>query len=214
MAKSVSQRVHDAFAGDSIADLKGYEDKVLASWKDVSSSLSRSVVLILTVIVIFELLAYQNSSRVFTIGSISFADTSTVQMFLPTIVAYSIYDGCRLTLRWMDLQAAYIVIAEKCLPTISDNDIDLLIAPTLPTFWAVGKRLSVQNCDRGEKFALLVNMSLASMSVIILPVGFEVQAYYHLFAKFGGSDVLLWANAGTTSVFLLSAVTYMVLRGD
>jgi hypothetical protein len=214
VAKSVRQRIWDSFEGDLNLNYKLYEERVFSSWKDVSSSLSKSVFLILGLIALFELLTYQNTSHDLTIGSFSFANSSMVQVFLPTIVAYAIYDGCRLTLRWMDLQAAYLAISERDSAAISDNDLDLLIAPVLPAFWAVGKRLSAQNADRGEKFILPMTISLASVTMIIAPLGFEFQAYYHLYNKFGAHNFLLWINVGITALFLVFAVTYMILRAD
>jgi hypothetical protein len=214
MTKSVRQRIWDSFEGGLNSDYKLYEERVFSSWKDVSSSLNKSVFLILGLIALFELLTYQNSSHDLAIGSFSFANSSMVQVFLPTIVAYAIYDGCRLTLRWMDLQAAYLAISERDSAAISDNDLDLLIAPVLPAFWAVGKRLSAQNADRGEKFILPMTILLAWVTMIVAPLGFEFQAYYHLYNKFGPHNILLWINAGITTLFLFTAVTYITLRED
>ena len=214
MAKSVRQRIWDSYEVGLNSDYKLYEERVFSSWKDVSSSLSKSVFLILGLIALFELLTYQNSSHDLTISSFSIANSSMVQVFLPTIVAYAIYDGCRLTLRWMDLQAAYLAISETNSSAISDNDLDLLIAPVLPAFWAVGKRLSAQNADRGEKFILPMTILLALVTMIVVPLGFEFQAYYHLYNKFGPHNILLWVNAGITALFLFSAATYMILRAD
>jgi len=213
MAKSVHQRIWDSFPDNPDVDPKVYGERIFSSWKDVSSSLSRSVVLILGLIALFELLAYQNSSHDFTIGPLSFTNTSTVQVFLPTIIAYVIYDGCHLTIRWMDLQAAYAAIIEKSYPAISENDLDLLVAPVLPAFWAVGRRLSAQNSDRAERFILPVKVSLAAITAIVLS-GFEIQAYCHLFDRFGLRDILLWANTGVTILFLSCTIIYVALSSD
>jgi hypothetical protein len=155
MAKPISQRVHDSFSSSSSADLRRYEDKIFSSWQEVSRSLSRSVLLIFTLITVFELLAYQTASHGFTIGPLSFARTSTIQIFLPAVVSYLIYDGSRLTLRRMDLQTVYVATIRIYASAISQNDLDILVAPWLPSFWAIGKRASARNVDRGREVCYL-----------------------------------------------------------
>lgn len=80
-------------------EAKEYSDKVYAAWKDISVSLSRSALLIFLLIAVFELLVYQTTSTVISIGTLTFVNSSTVQIVLPAVIAFFIYDGYRLSAR-------------------------------------------------------------------------------------------------------------------
>ena len=105
MGKSVKQRVLDSFQGTgSTEQAKEYSQNVYAAWKDISASLSRSALLIFLLMAVFELLAYQHTSTVISIGTFTLVNAPIVQIVLPTIIAFVIYDGFRLSARWLRLE--------------------------------------------------------------------------------------------------------------
>jgi TRAP-type C4-dicarboxylate transport system permease large subunit len=134
MDKSVRNRVLDSFQDDKGADeAREYSDKVYAAWKDISTSLSRSALLIFLLIAVFELLVYQTTTTVISIGTLTFANSSTVQIVLPAVVAFFIYDGYRLSARWLRLERAYATLTEIYSRKQRANALDLLIEPNLPS---------------------------------------------------------------------------------
>lgn len=108
MGKTIGKRVSDSFADEgSAAQAKEYSEKVYTTWKDISATLSRNTILIFLLAAIFELLTYQRSSATILIGGFAFANAPIVQFALPAIVAFMLYDGYRLTTRWLDVETAY-----------------------------------------------------------------------------------------------------------
>jgi hypothetical protein len=218
MGKSISERIHDSFisdatvTGEDVSDstigAKEYAEKLLSAWKDISTVLRKSVILIFLLMAVFELLAYQSSSKGFTIGSFSFANSSVVLIFLPTVIGYMIFDSYLNTKQWLDLERAYRALTRLSAPEVSDNDLDLLLRPPLPPLWTVGSAFSPANATMAENFIYHVVALSRTVALLILPLAFEVQAYYHLFNKYGYANVLIWLNAAVT---LTLAVCYGII---
>jgi hypothetical protein len=211
MAKSITERINEAFADDgSDAALKEYGERVFESWKDVSSSLRKSATLTFILIALFELLIYQNS-HTFTIGSFSFANASVIQIALPAVIAYVLFDGYLLSARWEDLQTAYSAITEKRSPKAYANDLELFVRPSLPAFWAIAQTGNSENRTRGDAFIRQVSIVLLAGTVILVPLVFEIQAYYHLFSKYSYSNILLWVSAAITALIAGCTAVYLQL---
>ncbi len=209
MAKTIGDRISDSFVGDnSVPEAKDYADKVYAAWKDVSASLSRNAVLIFVLIAVFELLAYQKESTVFTVGSFTFTNTPIILVALPAIVAIIMLDGWRLTTRWVDLQYAFQELVKRCAPKLSENDLDILIRPALPAYWSIGIAGSERSGQPSEKFIRSVSGILAVTMTIVTPLAFEAQAYYRLFGKFGYQNILLWFSVSITTILMTCAFVY------
>jgi hypothetical protein len=212
MSKNLTQRVLDSFPdGKSTPEAKEYSDKVYQAWKDISASLSRSALLVFLLIAIFELLVYQRSSASVSIGTFTFYNAPTVQTALPTVVAFVLYDGYRLSARWLDLQWAYLVPTRMLTPLQSDNGLDLLTRPGLPSLWGIGKSLSPEIADFSDTFRFNVNRIVTYVMMVIVPIAFECQAYYRLFQKFGYSNTFLWIGLVITVLLYISTALYVLL---
>jgi hypothetical protein len=209
MDKWVRQRVVDSFQGDgSTAQAKEYSEKVYAAWKDISASLSRTAVLIFLLMAVFELLVYQHTVTDISIGTIILGNAPIVQIVLPTIVAFLIYDGCRLSVRWLDLQIAYTELTRILAPMQRGNALDLLIKPNLPSLWPLG-RFYVGN--PADKFMRIVTLGIAFTVIFVAPIAFECQAYYRLIQKFGYYNIFLWINLVITALIGFSMAVYVWL---
>lgn len=210
MGKTIDSRIADSFVGDeSASEAKEYADKVYAAWKDVSSSLSRNAALVFILIAVFELLAYQKESIALTVGIFTFTNVPVVQIVLPVIVALVVYDGYRLTARWVDLQYAYQDLVEKYAPKLSENELDILIRPSLPAFWGIGISSSYKSGQFAEKFINVTNGIVALAAAFALPLGFAAQAYYQLFGKFGYQNILLWLSVAITTMLTAFSLIYI-----
>lgn len=213
MFKFVSQQISQTFQDDGSKDqAKEYSEKVYAAWKDVSASLSRSAILIFLLMAFFELLIYQHTSTVISIGTFTLVDAPIVQIVLPTIVAFVIYDGFRLSSRWLNLQFAYVLLTEIYAPRQRDNGLDILIKPSLPSFWAIGSSGSNFTGTPADRFMRRVNSIVSYTTLLVVPVAFECQAFYRLIQKFGYYNILLWINLVVTALLLVCTGLYVLLE--
>jgi hypothetical protein len=210
MSKSVRQRVLDSFQGDgSAAQAKEYSENVYAAWKDISASLSRTVILSFLLMAVFELIVYQHAGTVISIGTVTLGNAPIVQIVLPAIVAFLIFDSCRLTVRWLDLQNAYMELTRISAPIQRDNALDLLITPNLPSMWTIG--VIYMGRRPADRFMNFVTWCISFTIIFITPVAFECQAYYRLIQKFGYHNILLWISLVITALIGFSTAIYVRL---
>lgn len=215
MAKSIDQRIKDAFPKEKTADAEKFADKILDAWKNVSTALGKIAILFFVLVGIFELLVSGKPSASFTVGSFTFANTSVVRISIPAIVSYLIFDGYQLVSRWTALESAYIAIIKICAPSAGDNDLDLLIKPSLPSVWGIGYAESEEIATRSSAVLYRVKIPLALVALTLLPLAFEVQAYYILFYQYGYRNVFLWISAVFSAAIVISLVIWLALgAGD
>ncbi|MGD0928000.1 MAG: hypothetical protein ABR926_22695 [Streptosporangiaceae bacterium] len=195
---------------DLLGDVKDYTEKLLSTWKDVSASINREATLTLLLIAVFELLAYQSTVREFTIGPFSLGNATIVQIGLPFIVAYLVYDVLLLTQRLGDMEYAYDAISAKFASRIHVNALDSLIKPSLPTFWTPSNPLPSDISRRVDRLREITGGFFSLITFVLLPIAFEAQAFYHLYQKFGYHDPLLWISAVITSALLSCSVLLLI----
>ncbi len=213
MGKSIKQRIKDSFKGDEAAvQAKDYRDTVYAAWKDISSSLSRYTLLIVLLMALFELLTSERTSTSISIGSFTLANSPIVQIVLPTIIAYEVYQSYTLTGRWIDLEDAYIELTKICADAQNENELDELIRPFLPVLWGIGARPTASVARPIDSFNEDLGFTLFLFAGIIVPIAFECLAYYQLFHRFNFRNALLWISLIITTAFLISAGIYLYLR--
>jgi hypothetical protein len=214
MGKSLERRVSDSFQGHRSADeAKEYSKEVHAAWKAVTASLTRSALLIFLLMAIFELLVYQRPSAVISIGSFTLTNAPIVQIVLPAVIAFIIYDGYRLTVHWLRLQWVYRALTKIFAPKQSDNDFDVLIAPSLPSVWGIGAvSWSHKVATRSDRFIFDVNFIVSPTLMIAVPIAFDCQAYYRLIQEFGYHNVLLWVSIVITVLLGVCTAVYVWLE--
>ena len=161
---------------------------------------------------VFELLVYQSTSSAISIGAFTLVNAPIVQIVLPTIIAFIIYDGFRLSTRWLRLEWAYKELMKIYAPTQRDNALDLLIEPNLPSLWGIGSFGSGGGWTTADKFMHKVNIIVSFTMMFIVPVAFECQAYYRLIQKFGYHNTLLWIGAVITTLFGVCTAWYVWLQ--
>jgi hypothetical protein len=214
MGKSLERRVLDSFQGDqSAVEAKEYSEKVYAAWRDVSASLRRSALLIFLLMAVFELLVYQRTSSLISIGSFTIINAPIVQIVLPAAIAFIIYDGYRLTVRWLRLQWVYRTLMEVFAQKQSDNDLDILLAPSLPSLWGIGATSwSAKMVTGADRFMFYVNLIVSPTLMIVVPIAFDCQAYYRLIQKFGYHNLLLWVSIVITALLGVCTAVYVALE--
>lgn len=215
MDKSVSQRIRDSFyVADSMvlpeekAEAREYSQSVYAIWKNISASLSRAATLIFLLMALFELLVYQRTPTAISIGTLTLANAPIIQIALPTVIAFLIYDGSRLTGRWLRLEAIYMELVRIYAPKLSRNGLDLLLEPSLPSLWGVGALSFERTGNLSDSFMHQVNRTVSYTMILAIPVAFECQAYYRLIQKFGYHNIFLWINLVITILFGVCTALY------
>ena len=221
MDKSIDQRIHDSFYG---ADPKVPKDKdeareynksVYGAWKSISGSLSRTVLLIFLLMALFELLIYQRTLTIISIGTLTLVNVPIIQIALPTVVAFLFYDGSRLTARWLRLELIYTELVEIYAPKLRRNGLHFLLEPNLPSFWGVGALSYERTGNLSDSFIHQVNLTVSYTMILVVPVAFECQAYYRLIQKFGYHNIFLWINLVITILFGVCTALYALFdRND
>ena len=113
--------------------------------------------------------------------------------------------------RLVDLQNAYTIITELYAPKVSENQLNVLIRPTLPAFWNPEESLSTANELYSDRLMSLATNIFSFIAVYIFPFAVEAQAFYHLFDKYGFHNIALWVNAAITTALLASCAIYNVI---
>jgi hypothetical protein len=211
MAKSVRQRAREVFENSPHSESKDYADLLLSAWKDLAGLISKQATLLLLIMAIFELLAYQSASSEVTIGSFTLSNTTTLLMALPPLVSFLAYDIYFLVRRVNDIAAVYGVVYRSLWPNQAENDLQRLIAPVLPGFLRTSSFVSSESELRSERFLSSLNAAMMIGTVVIFPAAFQVQAYYILFKRFGSTNVFLWITSVVSFGLIFSACAYEYL---
>ena len=196
---------------DLLGNVKDYTDNLLSAWKDASKSVSRQATLIIGFMAVFELLSYQGKGGQFTVGSLSFANTSIVQFALPPIVAYLVYDTYLLSVRVSDMVETYEFLMQKFASKIYANRLDSLIQPIQPSFWTNSTDLPRDLNRPINKFQDATTNLIAIFVLWLVPLGFQIQAFYHLFEIYGFDNPVLWASAGITGILVCFGTVCLVM---
>ena len=216
MDKSVRQRILDSFHDvesraqpEDKAEAREYSQSLYEVWKSISVSLNRTAVLIFLLMALFELLAYQRTPIVISIGTFTLSNVPIIQITLPTVVAFLVFDGSRLTARFLRLELAYMELMRIYAPKLQENGLELLLEPNLPSLWGVGALSFESTGNFSDRFMRKVNQTVLYILTYAVPVAFECQAYYRLIQKFGYYNIFLWINLIITMLFVVFAAVYV-----
>jgi hypothetical protein len=225
MDRSIDQRIRDSFhvpksvvvKPEDKAEAREYSKSVYTIWQSVSGSLSRTVLLVFLLMALFELLVYQRIPTAISIGTFTLVNVPIIQIVLPTVVAFLLYDGSRLSVRWLRLELVYTELVKIYAPALEQNGLHYLLEPNLPSFWGVGAQ-SFEFAHTGNKsdaFIHQANRIVYTTMILIVPVAFECQAYYRLIQKFGYHNIFLWVNLVITILFGVCTALYTLFdRND
>jgi hypothetical protein len=205
MPRSIGDRVEDAFSGGERSDISAYSKDVLSAIKDLVTSLNKAAVLIFATMAFFELLSYQPAGKQTVLG-ITVEDTFIVQVALPPLVSFLVYDAWTQTVRYVTLQRTMIDLTARLLPLrMRSNDLDFLVMPSLPAMWAIGDSGSKMNALYTDKVAYAIRLFSALTLAVLLPVAFSIQAYTHLFHRYHVGNGWTWVSL--TLTVLVTACT-------
>jgi hypothetical protein len=213
MLKSMKQRVMDAFDNSDGAEIERFMDLTLSSWRQLSDSITRTVVFIFLLAGVFEILVDTSSIKSLTLGPLTFSNTSLFQLFIPALVAYLLYDVWSLVTRWRDHGAIYFAIVNRFEPKLFESDLPLMVAPVIRGPWSLGPAFAKYTDRPTDTFEIFMRVILLIVGGIILPLAFEFQAYYTLVYRYGAGDILIWVSAAAAVFFIFAWIMRIYLTG-
>jgi hypothetical protein len=185
-------------ADQYIADLSGV-------WKEVSSSIRSTVILIVVAMTLFELLS-RAAVEEMSFGPVKIKDLALVEKLIPVVVAYLFYQLVSQYLRWRSMEITYNYLMTRFHSAISGNNFDLLLYPSMPALFDLNR-----SAGEGSK---LVDMQYTLGLVLIaifmgIPFAFEVYAYYRIIVT-DAFDVLGVVGSLLSAALVFAA--YWMLR--
>jgi hypothetical protein len=212
---TIEQRTYDAFEADDAEEAKKYLDTVMASWKEVSTAIGRVTLFTLILAVAFEFLMIPTSVTIISIGPLAVRNSSLVQEFIPILVAYLLYYELSLSNSWVDHQYVYEAILYRFQPKLARSHLTMTVQPKVPGPWTFfGPREVVTNrsfLTESEKFDLFTTIFTSTFIFLILPLAFEVQAYYELVRKYGADDILVIVSAILSGLLIVLWITCLAI---
>ncbi len=205
----VEKKISIAFGDADITDVRRYVDLVLSAWQRSSEAITRTVLLGFLLAGIFELLVYSTTVKSLTVGPISLTNTSFLQIIIPALIAYLVYDIHYLIQRWHVCARIYELAIKKSQPKLYDAG---LIDPILPRTRGPWVRRPVFYLTPGDELEDKAGRIIWTVTFFLLPPAFEIQAYYELIHKFGFKDILLWASMLISVFFIVLWLASLIIR--
>jgi hypothetical protein len=209
MSRSLNEKVDEAFDDKDVEDAQKFLDLALSSLNQASDSISRTVLLMLLLAAVFELLINSSAIKDLTVGPITFNNTTLLQQFIPVVVAYLFYDTFRLTGQVFDNRKVYKAVIQKFQPKLADSGLVDLALPK------VRGPLSRERPIRGyprrgdmlnDFFTSIIGMSAG----FLLPILFELHAYYRLIQVYGSQNKLVLASMAASSFLILGWLVRLI----
>lgn len=123
-AFATSEKQDDRRRDDALEYLKALRD----TWKDVSTSLNRTVFLMLGFAAAFELIVTGEGRQV-NLAGFTFDDLATIQVALPVLVAYLYLEVMVYWMRYDDMHHIHVKVMRVVFPNVEANDLDLPLSP-------------------------------------------------------------------------------------
>lgn len=179
-----------------------YMKVVRETWKDVSASLNRTLFIMLGLAAVFELIITGSSKEV-NIAGFVFEDLSTIQAVLPVLVAYLYLEVITSYMRFDDLSAMHRELMRITSPALESHGLDIPLTPSSITLIRGSMVARFSLSDRLRWVSHPISMLI--FITVLLPIGFEVHAYYSIF-KISGYTLLNWVTFGMTLALVASTL--------
>jgi hypothetical protein len=208
--KTVKERVADSFAEEGSEYIEKYIDMLREEWRSVTTSLSRTILLTLGLVVLFELLLRADTIEL-TLGPAKLTEPSPILRFIPALIAYLLYEELALMAKWSDISDIYEEILQKYHPKVWANDLELLVAPTQRAFWQIGTFYGESFEARTAQLQRAVSI-FSVFGLLLLLTLFQAYAVYRLFQRFGVDDITIWLVTVLAAGFTLAAISIFAIK--
>ena len=203
--RSMQDRVDAAVAAGELDDefLREYLSHLLVIWQELVKSMIRIIVLAVTAMVLFGVLAGKEVSQV-TILSFKFSNVSFLELVIPVFVACASFRLFALGIDNYVFSEAYDSIMMRKFPKLYESDLYMFIAPpgSGPIFDS--SRIKFLKSSRSSSLLRMFD-SAQDAVVMFVPVAFEAIAYTYLFGSLKASNPFVWVSL-SLSVSILVGV--------
>jgi hypothetical protein len=218
MRDIIIQRAYDAFGDDDAEKAQRFLDIIMASWKDISGSIRRVLLLIMLLIAAFELSLIPAAVKSLVIGPLSFGNTSLVRVYIPVLFSYLVYYEVILSEKWSDHADLYRTILYRFQPKLAKSLLMLTVHPIVPGPWDLSEFSDVYDYSRfskSERFDHTVGFAATFFAFLIFPLAFDVQAYYELVNKYGAHNISIIVSIILSSLLVTLWITrYAIGLGE
>jgi hypothetical protein len=203
--KTLRDRVEAGFGDrDSAQFAEKYLDLVIATWREISTQLRRTSLLIVVLAVATELLLSADVKEV-TFGPLKVSDVSFLTVILPAVVAYLLHDCVTLIDASNRFDALRGEIARKLYRPLWENDLEFFITPGTLNVWGVHAWDSVRLSDTPVRQKIREAMSvLVALALLLGAVVYVVSVFVRLLDS-GQGDALLWGSMAFAAFNLVRA---------
>jgi hypothetical protein len=209
VAKGIRTRVNESFNSDDKDSLKYILDSLTVSWKDHADGIRRSGILMIVLIALFELLVRGLVKQV-TLGPLVLSSTTTITIFVPTVIAYFYYESFRYGMAFEDAVNAYAQVLKMWNSAAEENDLWTILIPRTPAFWPA---VSASEISYGGRIEGTIGITVGVVTIFGI-LGFEGYAFYQLYNVPQVIHPLLWINAVLTALLLLATLVQWLTWSD
>lgn len=205
---SVKKRVNVAFADPKEKEFaKDYLAAIQEDMRYINTRFQKLIVQIFFLFFVFIILSGASVVQV-TLGSVQLSDLSLIEKLLPIVIAYTYYEliGFAVMARLQnELQGRIVELLYK---PIYDNYLDLFLTPSS----ALNTAKILSSGTKDFLSSLLVNLTRPLLVIIFFgALGFEIYAFYVLFATFGFADIVVWLVLLVSLSFSLQGLIFISL---
>jgi hypothetical protein len=215
---SLDERVENAFGAEANCSYGGEYLAILHdNWRDVARSLRRGLLLIVAFMVGFVLLESAKSGEV-TLGPLRISSVWAVLTVVPVLVSALSYECVGLLAAFALIREVVGKVTRELHPSVYENDLELMLAPTVVTLVGVGIGLSWEDLRKtapGLPGAVLYITSVGIFVCIVLgSIGFLVYAYITLFDSHNTSALAVSLSLAAATLFLVRTIAFTLHSGE
>jgi hypothetical protein len=167
-----------------------YVDRVLESWRDTTTQLRRTSVLLIVSLLAFALLSSGDAQSV-SVASIKVANIDPVIALAPVVIAFLYLDLVLQLFSAYEYSELYTDASKQIRPELHKHELDVPLAPTLGAMWGGRSILSAGMDKTASTRAVDVLNALCGVAFLLLPFLFLVWAIVTVIVRFGIGDPLV-----------------------
>jgi hypothetical protein len=200
-------RVKKAFSDERTREYgDDYLEHIRDTWRQVDVRLTRSRIIFLVLIAVF--LLFGQAVEAVSLGPLKISDVSVVYKLLPAAIAFYCFNLWSLTANTNDLVILHHEVMRSIRKPLVDNQLEGYL---FPHWGIIYYKPILETGGAGSRLATGCLRGWLIMSVyLLLPLVFEVYAFFRLFSQYGIADLLVWISLVISIYFL--AQTWFVVR--
>lgn len=214
MAGNIDKRVADSFAdidGDAAVargHVLDYIHMLRDNMKDRAHAMRRSATFFLAGALLFVLLQADLTNKV-SLGPFEFLKGSTLSAYLTSAVAYLFLDAVVKFVELDRMGEVFTSAFRRWNSAADDNNLDVYLMPDLPLYFPLATHTSASSYQTRYDKLYELTLSITLFPSVLIPLAFQVFAFFTLFSSLGASHVAVWVNLGI--VVPLLTISYLKL---